>query len=448
MGLLDQFTDFINTPGGQGLLSAGLGALGSRTALGGISRGGLLGLQAYTGAQDRQNFDARQKAMDERSGKMFELQLAQHQASLEKAKQAAEQQQMQQNYIGGIGKVTSPRIGAEPNKANPYSMLAMGMSPEMTNTVMNAPTMGLPEVARTVEVDDGKGGKATMQLDKFGRPVGENLRGYTAPVQVNRGNKIDFVNPQVGASFSIAPTPFQTARLGAIGGGAGPRASSGGGAGGATQPTGKPMPAAALKMRQEAFDAIGTAGTISSDLGAINGLIQGGKLDLGPVSNVVSEARNYAGLSNEGSKNYQTFKATLEKLRNDSLRLNKGVQTDGDAQRAWNELLTNINDPGVVQQRLQEIDAINRRAMELHQFNLDQIDANYGRPATDTSTLRNQPTALGGASPAPQSQPQQPRPQAPQQPKATNGAPAVGETRGGYRFKGGNPADRNNWQKV
>jgi hypothetical protein len=211
MGLLDQFTEFINTPGGQGLLSAGLGALGSRTALGGISRGGLLGLQAYTGAQDRQNFDTRQKVMDDRSGKMFELQLAQHQASLEKAKQAAEQQQMQQNYIGGIGKVTSPRIGAEPNKANPYSMLALGMSPEMTNTVMNAPTMGLPEVARTVEVDDGQGGKATTQLDKFGRPVGNNLPSYIAPVQVDTGGKVQFVKPQAGVALGKTMTPGEVA---------------------------------------------------------------------------------------------------------------------------------------------------------------------------------------------------------------------------------------------
>jgi hypothetical protein len=73
MGLLDQFTDFINTPGGQGLLSAGLGALGSRTALGGISRGGLLGLQAYTGAQDRKL----QQDQQTKHNQLFDIQLAQ-----------------------------------------------------------------------------------------------------------------------------------------------------------------------------------------------------------------------------------------------------------------------------------------------------------------------------------------------------------------------------------
>lgn len=162
----------------------------------------------------------------------------------------------------------------------------------------------------------------------------------------------------------------------------------------------KPMPAAALKMRQDAVDAIGTASSMSADLGALASQIEDGKLKLGPVGNMVSEARNFLGESSENSRNYQSFKATLERLRNESLRLNKGVQTDGDAQRAWNELLTNINDPDVVVQRLREIDAINRRAVDLQQFNLDLIEQNYGGQPTDTTSLRNQPPALGtGATP-------------------------------------------------
>jgi hypothetical protein len=173
----------------------------------------------------------------------------------------------------------------------------------------------------------------------------------------------------------------------------------------------KSMPAAALKMRQEAFDAIGTASNMSADLGALVSQIEGGGLNLGPVSNLISEGRNFAGHSSENSRNYQSFKATLERLRNDSLRLNKGVQTDGDAQRAWNELLTNINDPQVVAQRLREIDAINRRAVELQQFNLNQIDQNYGRQPMDTAPLRTQPAAVG-ARPAQAPAPAQAQPQA------------------------------------
>lgn len=157
----------------------------------------------------------------------------------------------------------------------------------------------------------------------------------------------------------------------------------------------KPLPPAALKMQQEALDAIGTAGTINADLASVEGLIDTGKLDFGPVSNLKNKALNAAGASTEQSRNFATFQSTLEKLRNDSLRLNKGVQTDGDAQRAWNELLQNINDPEVVKQRLAEIQKINERGAALQQMNVDQIRANYGADPLDASGRLNQPSAIG-----------------------------------------------------
>lgn len=173
------------------------------------------------------------------------------------------------------------------------------------------------------------------------------------------------------------------------------RMASGGGSGDAPK---KPLPVGALKMQQEAVDAIGTAGGINSDLGSVLQQIESGSLQLGPVKNIVGAGRNMLGLSDQNSKNLASFKATLEKLRNDSLRLNKGVQTDGDAQRAWNELLSNINDPGVVKQRLQEIIALNERAVSAHEMNLDMIRSNYNAPDIDTSK-RSAPKAAVGAGP-------------------------------------------------
>lgn len=158
----------------------------------------------------------------------------------------------------------------------------------------------------------------------------------------------------------------------------------------------KPMPAAALRMQQEELDAIATASSINADIGTVEQQIKGGKLNLGPIDNALAKGRNMAGLSNESSRNYATFQATLEKLRNDSLRLNKGVQTDGDSQRAWNELLKNINDPKVVAQRLGEIKKINKRAATIREFNVENIRNNYGAGPLDTSSYSKQPTALGG----------------------------------------------------
>ncbi len=158
----------------------------------------------------------------------------------------------------------------------------------------------------------------------------------------------------------------------------------------------KPMPATALKMQQESLDAIGTASAINADLGAIESQIAEKKLSFGPVSNAISSARNAVGMSTEESRNMASFRTNLEKLRNDSLRLNKGVQTDGDAQRAWNELFQNINDTALVKQRLGEIKRLNDRAVQLRKMDVDGIRANYNQEPLNVDGYQNQPAALNG----------------------------------------------------
>lgn len=167
--------------------------------------------------------------------------------------------------------------------------------------------------------------------------------------------------------------------------------------------SGKPMPATALKMQQEELDALGLSGGINDQLARFAKEIEEGKLQLGPMTNIMAQARNMVGASNENSRNLASFQATLEKMRNDSLRLNKGVQTEGDAQRAWNEMVKNINDPKVVLQRLQEIQSLNDRAIELRRLNVRNIRGNYGLPEIDTTQHRAPNTgnsALSGVPPA------------------------------------------------
>lgn len=155
------------------------------------------------------------------------------------------------------------------------------------------------------------------------------------------------------------------------------------------------LPTSALKMQQEELDAIGTSSTINADLASFEKQIDSGQLKLGPMNNLTAKAKNLAGVSDEQSRNFASFQSTLEKLRNDSLRLNKGVQTEGDAQRAWNELVANINDPKVVKQRLGEIKRINERAANLRRMNVDAIRSNFGVDPMDTSGYQNQPAAVG-----------------------------------------------------
>jgi hypothetical protein len=141
----------------------------------------------------------------------------------------------------------------------------------------------------------------------------------------------------------------------------------------------KPIPPAGMRLITDERDLVQTSENINSNIDKWVGWLDSGKLPLGMLSNPMNAAKNYAGFSDEGSRNYQSFRAGLEKMRNDSLRLNKGVQTEGDAVRAWNELLANINDEGVVKQRLAEIRQLNERARLLHQSNVEMAYQNYGR---------------------------------------------------------------------
>lgn len=158
------------------------------------------------------------------------------------------------------------------------------------------------------------------------------------------------------------------------------------------------LPVGALKLQQEELDALSIASTIDSDIGALGKQLESGEIQLGPMENVMSGAKNWLGASDKTSKNYATLKASLEKMRNDSLRLNKGVQTEGDATRAWNELFQNLNDPGVVKQRLGEIQKVNQRAATFRKMNVDAIRKNYGLEQMDTKGYQNQQPAVGGLS--------------------------------------------------
>ena len=161
----------------------------------------------------------------------------------------------------------------------------------------------------------------------------------------------------------------------------------------------KPLPAPALKSQSEDLEGIGIAKGINADLENIEKQIDNKELKLGPAENLKSEAKNYIGKSDANSQNYASFKATLEKQRNDSLRLNKGVQTEGDAVRAWNELFTNINDSNVVKKRLSEIREINSRAANIKKQNVKQIRQNYGVAPINFDPYENQPAAIGNTAP-------------------------------------------------
>jgi hypothetical protein len=73
--------------------------------------------------------------------------------------------------------------------------------------LFEAQNFGKPKVARTVEGQDEAGNKVTYQLDDFGQRVGDGVQGYTAPVQVDLGGRVQFVRPQPGVTLGKTMTP-------------------------------------------------------------------------------------------------------------------------------------------------------------------------------------------------------------------------------------------------
>jgi hypothetical protein len=161
----------------------------------------------------------------------------------------------------------------------------------------------------------------------------------------------------------------------------------------------KPMPATAVKLQNEMLEDLKTANNIDADLGTVIKQLETGQLKLGPLQNKISEGMNWAGKSDELSRNYGTFKTNLEKLRNDSLRLNKGVQTEGDAVRAWDEILSNMNDTAFVTKRLKEVQTLNQRAADFKKLSIEEIRSNFGADPMDFTQFNSTP-AINNQSPA------------------------------------------------
>lgn len=115
----------------------------------------------------------------------------------------------------------------------------------------------------------------------------------------------------------------------------------------------------------ELLQNVQVAANNNADVSNVISQIDSGNLDPGLLKNNYEKAKTFFGSvdpADVNTRNYNLFISTMERLRNESLRLNKGVQTEGDAQRAWNELFTNINDKVVVRDQLARIAKLNERA--------------------------------------------------------------------------------------
>ena len=137
------------------------------------------------------------------------------------------------------------------------------------------------------------------------------------------------------------------------------------------------------KAETDDIFALETAKNIMSDIDKFDQLITDGKLEFGVIDTIGDYIKGATGTQGEEEINSSQFKSFIQKLRNDSLKLAKGIQTDADADRVMKELFNafDSNDNETIQEKLREIKKINERSIAIRKKSIvNRRDAQNVKP--------------------------------------------------------------------
>jgi len=115
---------------------------------------------------------------------------------------------------GGETASTASPQGAPTAQAslNWQRALQAGYTPDEIQKLAGLQNIGRQEVARTIETTDAQGRPITVQLDKFGNRIGDGLGAWKAPMAVNQGNQISMIDPatmQARGTFGVNMSPAE-----------------------------------------------------------------------------------------------------------------------------------------------------------------------------------------------------------------------------------------------
>ena len=139
------------------------------------------------------------------------------------------------------------------------------------------------------------------------------------------------------------------------------------------------------KAEDEDFEALNTSASIVDDTQGFLDMIERGELDFSFGDSAGDAIALALGSNNEEVLNRQDFNIFLERLRNATLRLNKGTQTEGDAQRALDEITRNKNNKNAVRRALLKLREVNERAIENKKRGINRRRSTQGIDAFDFS---------------------------------------------------------------
>lgn len=153
----------------------------------------------------------------------------------------------------------------------------------------------------------------------------------------------------------------------------------------------KPMPIGAVREDMAIEDALGVSENVFRIAQKHLSRIAAGELEMGPMAAAGAAMRTKLNNTNANDVKYNELVADRTKIVNDSLILNKGVQTEGDAQRAVTAMM-NANDIKTTVAALKRLVEVNKRGVALQQRKRQLLRANYGRQAEQQAP---QPAAGG-----------------------------------------------------
>lgn len=172
---------------------------------------------------------------------------------------------------------------------------------------------------------------------------------------------------------------------------------------------GGPMPPTIIKALRESREALRAAQNMNKTMEQTRTLVRGKEaapdakavppLEIDPVDRVAGAVRNYVGAGNSNSQGLQELKRVREKLRSDYLLLSKGVQTEGDANRAMDAMMPDTNDPQVLLNQIDKLEQASQDLQAMHEESVRSIETEYGREPVDLAPLgppQAPPAAPGG----------------------------------------------------
>jgi hypothetical protein len=142
----------------------------------------------------------------------------------------------------------------------------------------------------------------------------------------------------------------------------------------AAKNSGKTLPARLQTSEDDDFSAIDTASSVVADIKPIIDNLETNKLNLNKVNQLKMNTQAFFGSKDPEVLRYQELERNLTRFVNESLRLNKGVQTEGDAQRAAAEYQAAFskNSTEGMKKALQELEKINNRQIENRKKQVDR----------------------------------------------------------------------------